>query len=149
MDNNHIKLMVVVLLVLLWLGFRAAPLPNHDKELRKVFVSAPNRAESQDCCRHLAKVSGAISQAIDEDSKQADPDLKSGAQLDDMRRRWLKQDRPNGYEKTVPGIGKAVGNYLKARAGDDPGELTNAKRAAWVKAYGDLSQELTGISRSY
>jgi hypothetical protein len=146
---DHVKVLFVFMLIVVWLGFRANSGPSMDPELQKVFANAPNAADSHAVCRRLSDVTASMASKIDTDGRKEQPTIRTGRQLDDYRRAWIAEYEAGLFSHKVPGLNKAIGSFLDARAGDDPGELTPAKRAAWVKAYYDLSSNLRSIDRSY
>lgn len=146
--SDNVKVFLIVLLIVVWLGFRAKP-HRADPALLKPFIEAHNQAIARHTALRMSKVAADFSAMIKEDGDLSTPDIASGAQLEDIRRKFTRKYEGARFEDNVPGLGEAIKNFLEARADNDPGELTPAKRKRWVKAYSDLSEQLKIVSQSF
>lgn len=89
----------------------------------------------------LASMSGSLADMIEWDGQQAEPLLKTGRALDELRtraRQFICEGKSLGEKH--PKMCEIVGDYLQSQLGDDGGEITPEQRAAWVNAYREIAR---------
>lgn len=89
----------------------------------------------------LAAMTDATADIIEWDGRQAEPLLKTGKSLDELRTR-TRQFMCGGVSlgDRHPKVRELVGAYLQTQLGDDGGEITPEQRAAWVSAYREIAR---------
>lgn len=85
---------------------------------------------------------------VEWDSMQADPLIRTGVALDDLRQR-ARELRCRGVSlgEKHPRARDAIKAYLDATAGTSGGPLSPAQRSAWVAAYREIARAAADASR--
>ena len=82
------------------------------------------------------------------DGKQAEPILKTGVAVDDLRRR-ARELRCRGVSigQRQPAARDAIAQHLDQAVGTEGGPLDTDKRVAWVKAMREISEAAANVTR--
>jgi hypothetical protein len=85
---------------------------------------------------------------IEWDAMQAEPLIRTGVALDDLRQR-ARELRCRGVSlgEKHPRARESIKVYLDAAAGTSGGPLSPAQRSAWVAAYRDIARAAADASR--
>jgi hypothetical protein len=85
---------------------------------------------------------------IEWDGSQAEPLIRTGVAVDDLRQR-ARELRCRGVSlgEKHPRAREAIKQHLDATAGTSGGPLTPAQRSAWVAAYRDIARAAADASR--
>lgn len=89
----------------------------------------------------LSSMSDALADMIEWDGRQAEPLLKTGRSLDELRtrtRQFICEGKSLGEKH--PKMCELVGGYLDAQLGSSGGEITPEQRDAWVAAYREVAR---------
>lgn len=115
----------------------APPVAPPAIDLTRAFVG-PDAAKD---AATLASMSDSLADMIEWDGKQAEPLLKTGKALDELRtrtRQFICEGRSLGEKH--PRMCELVGAYLESQLGGDSGEIKPEQRAAWVNAYREIAR---------
>jgi len=113
-------------------------------DLRGLFVG-PTGAED---AAVVAALTGELADEIAWDGRQEDPVFKTGVALDELRQR-ARQLRCRGVSigQRQPQARDAIARHLEAAVGNSGGPLDEAQRAAWVKAFTDISEAAARVTQ--
>jgi hypothetical protein len=102
---------------------------------------------SQDAAM-LGALCDELANCLDYDSSQAEPRIKTGAAIEDLRLA-AREARLRGVSLGArqPHARDAVKLYLDQAAGTSGGPLTAEQRVAWVSAFRDVGRAATDASR--
>lgn len=115
----------------------APPAPALEIDLSSAF-QGPTAAED---AAALASMADAIADMIEWDGAQPEPMLKTGRALDQLRTRTRQfMFKGESLGERHPKMRQIVGDFLVAHLGEDGGEITPEKRAAWSSAYRDIAR---------
>jgi hypothetical protein len=89
-----------------------------------------------------------LASEIEWDSMQAEPLIRTGVAVDDLRQR-ARELRCRGVSlgEKHPRARESIKQHLDATAGTSGGPLTPAQRSAWVAAYRDIARAAADASR--
>jgi hypothetical protein len=89
-----------------------------------------------------------LASEIEWDSMQAEPLIRTGVAVDDLRQR-ARELRCRGVSlgEKHPRAREAIKSHLDATAGTSGGPLTPAQRSAWVAAYREIARAAADASR--
>lgn len=89
----------------------------------------------------LAEMTGAVADMIEWDGSQPEPMLTTGRALDQLRTRTREfLCRGESIGERNPRVRQIVGDFLESHLGTSGGSVTPEQRAAWVKAYREVSR---------
>lgn len=96
----------------------------------------------------VAALTAELADEIEWDGKQAEPILKTGVAVDDLRRR-ARELRCRGVSigQRQPAARDAIAQHLDQAVGTEGGPLDADKRAAWVKAMREISEAAANVTR--
>jgi hypothetical protein len=120
------------------------PTPDHGIVLRGKFSGPDASADAATTAALLEELAA----EIEWDGMQAEPLLKSGQAVDQLRMR-ARELRCRGVSlgDKHPRAREAIKEYLDHAAGTSGGPLSFAQRAAWVAAYRDVARAAADASR--
>jgi hypothetical protein len=96
----------------------------------------------------VAALTAELADEIEWDGKQAEPILKTGVAVDDLRRR-ARELRCRGVSigQRQPAARDAIAQHLDQAVGTEGGPLDTDKRVAWVKAMREISEAAANVTR--
>jgi hypothetical protein len=120
------------------------PAPPAGLQLRGLFVGLTGADDA-------ALVSALCAELADEiayDGSLAEPFLKTGVALDELRRR-ARELRCRGVSigARQPAARDAIAKHLDQAVGNEGGPIDEAKRAAWVKALREIAEASADVTR--
>lgn len=131
------------------LGTPVAPSPGPEPapgplELRGLFTG-PTGAED---AAIVSALTGELADEIAWDGQQADPFLRTGVAIDDLRQR-ARELRCRGVSigARQPAARDAIARHLEAAVGTSGGPIDDKARAAWVKALREISEAAARVTR--
>jgi hypothetical protein len=121
-----------------------APGPAPGFSLRGTFVGPDAAADAATVSALMEE----LASEIEWDSMQAEPLIRTGVAVDDLRQR-ARELRCRGVSlgEKHPRAREAIKAHLDATAGTSGGPLTPAQRSAWVAAYRDIARAAADASR--
>ena len=121
-----------------------APGPAPGFSLRGTFVGPDAAADAATVSALMEE----LSSALEWDGSQAEPLIRTGVAVDDLRQR-ARELRCRGVSlgEKHPRAREAIKAHLDATAGTSGGPLTPAQRSAWVAAYRDIARAAADASR--
>lgn len=138
------------LIVIAWLlGYRGcdfsiykSPDPPKDApNLVEAFAQSDSRTQAKEDALTLAALCRSIADVIEYDGKLDKPRLKTGQQLDRLRR-WTREYSLNGASlgSRYPKLPVEIKKYLDAKLGTDAGPVDSAKRRKWIEAFRKIAE---------
>jgi hypothetical protein len=118
-----------------------APLPAPvGVDLVSAFATNDDRAEAAEHARTFAAICRSLADCLEYDAGRSEPLLKTGVQLDDLRR-GLRQTRMRGWSflAKYPALGSATEGYLVSQVGTSGGPLSADDRTKWISAFRTLA----------
>lgn len=96
----------------------------------------------------LAALCEAIAHQIETDGMKAEPLLKNGVAIDDLRTRTrdLMLDGES-LGSRQPRVRNAIGEYLTKELTTDGGPISPAQRAVWVRCYREIARSCEDAAR--
>jgi hypothetical protein len=142
-------LMWLVIGVLSYALFRDKFLPSHPVNtgtLGKAFETNDDRDAAVRDAHIFATLCVSLADAIEYDSKQSAPRLRTGTQVDDLRRA-VREYRMKGasFAMKYPALPGAVDAFITSRVGTSGGPLDVEQRKKWIAAFRELSHEAEEI----
>ena len=143
-------LAVVVLLAWLagyrgcYIGFSGGtrPVPPDDApDLVAAFRQTDNPLEAKEDALTLAALCRSIADTIEYDGHLDEPRLRTGQQLDRLRR-WTREYALRGESlgRKYPELPPRLKSYLDKKLGTDAGPLTPDQRKKWVDAFRKIAE---------
>lgn len=131
------------------LGSPVTPAPGPEPapgpiELRGLFTG-PTGAED---AALVSALTGELADEIAWDGTQAEPFLRTGVAIDDLRQR-ARELRCRGVSigARQPAARDAIAKHLEAAVGTSGGPIDATGRAAWVKALREISEAAARVTR--
>lgn len=131
------------------LGSPVTPAPGPEPapgplELRGLFTG-PTGAED---AALVSALTGELADEIAWDGTQAEPFLRTGVAIDDLRQR-ARELRCRGVSigSRQPAARDAIAKHLEAAVGTSGGPIDAAARSAWVKALREISEAAARVTR--
>jgi len=120
------------------------PAPPGGLELRGLF-SGPTGAED---AAVVSALTGELAEELAWDGDQAEPYLKTGVAIDELRQR-MRELRCRGVSigARQPAARDAIAAHLDAAVGVAGGPISPEQRRAWVKALRDVSEAAANVTR--
>jgi hypothetical protein len=120
------------------------PTPSGPLDLRGLF-SGPTGAED---AAVVSALTGELAEELAWDGDQAEPYLKTGVAIDELRQR-MRELRCRGVSigARQPAARDAIARHLEAAVGTAGGPITPEQRAGWVKALRDVSEAAAHVAR--
>tara|TARA_B100001741_G_C16476964_1_gene562975 strand:- start:112 stop:558 length:447 start_codon:yes stop_codon:yes gene_type:complete len=134
---------ICFILALLWLTITGnnkpdeAPIPPGELDLSGAFIG---EQAAEDAAK-VAALAGELADAIEWDSMQDTPVLKTGVTLDALRSK-AREFRCDGRSigQANPEVAKRVGAYLDKKLGNAGGPVTDEQTERWVAAYREIER---------
>lgn len=113
-------------------------------DLRGTFVGPDAAADAAT----VSALMGELADEIEWDGMQAEPLIRTGVAVDDLRQR-ARELRCRGVSlgEKHPRAREAIRQHLDATAGTSGGPLSPAQRSAWVAAYRDIARAAADAAR--
>ncbi len=138
------------LIVIAWLmGYRGCYIgldkheepPKDAPDLVQAFSQSDDPQQARADAMTLAALCRSIADVIEYDGKLDEPRLRTGQQLDRLRR-WTREYTLDGVSlgTRYPALPPAIKAYLDERLGTDAGPLTSQQRDKWVAAYRKIAE---------
>lgn len=121
-----------------------APMPDHDVSLRGRFIGPTAAADAAT----LAALTEELGAVVEYDGMQAQPRLRTGAALDDLRicAREMRL-RGDSIGARQPRVKAEIDRYMTARLGTDGGPITPEQRAQWVTTFRTIARAASDAAR--
>lgn len=112
-----------------------------DPDLSAAFRETGDRAKASQDARQFAALCRSLADTIEFDGSQQSPRIRTGVQLDDLRR-WARHLLLDGrtFSETYPTLAVAVGEFLDSKVGTSGGVLSAEHRARYVAAFRSLAR---------
>lgn len=121
----------------------AAPAPGPAPvgvDLASAFATNDDRAEAAEHARTFGTICRSLADCLEYDAGRSDPLLKTGLQVDDLRR-GLRQTRMRGWSflAKYPELGARTEAFLASQVGTSGGPLSAEDRTKWISAFRTLA----------
>lgn len=116
------------------------PQPVDVLDLGAAFDSATDRDRAKHDAHLLGHATNWLADYLEADGARPDPKYVSGGQVEDLRVElcwWITEGKMFGAQ--YPALGPAIGGHLEAIVGPESTDLTPDTRAAWVRAFREIS----------
>lgn len=109
--------------------------PPAGPDLVKAFATNDNRAEARGHARVFGTICTSVAEYLEYDGTRAEPLIKTGVQVDDLRRA-LRQTRTKGWSflTKYPGLEGELETFFTRHLGTSGGPIEKAERDKWVAA---------------
>jgi len=96
----------------------------------------------------VAALCGELADEIQWDGRQEEPAFRSGVALDELRQR-ARELRCRGVSigQRQPAARDAIAAHLTAAVGESGGPIDQEQRAAWVRAFREISEAAADVTR--
>ncbi len=115
--------------------------PKDAPDLVQAFAQSDDPQQAKADALVLAALCRSIADVIEYDGQLDEPRLRTGQQLDRLRR-WTREYTLDGVSlgTRYPALPPAVKKYLDDRLGTEAGPLTSQQRTKWVVAYRKIAE---------
>ena len=115
--------------------------PEDAPDLVTAFAQSDSRTQAKEDALTLAALCRSIADVIEYDGKLDQPRLRTGQQLDRLRR-WTREYSLNGASlgSRYPKLPIEIKKYLDAKLGTDAGPVDSAKRRKWIEAFRKIAE---------
>lgn len=120
-------------------GTPALPQPA-GPDLVQAFATNDDRAQAHAHAQAFGAICFSLADVLEYDGALEAPRIKSGVQVDDLRR-WTRENHLAGrsFAAKYPGLKSAVEQHLTQALGTAGGNLSPEQRAKWVTAFRELA----------
>lgn len=110
-------------------------------DLVQVFRTSDDAAQARRDAWTFATLCSSLADQIEYDGQLSQPRLRTGVQLDDLRR-WAREYRLEGrsFSAEYPALPQTVRDFLDSQVGTAGGPIDAAQRTRWITALRTLSR---------
>ena len=144
--TNWLALLIIIAWVMgyrgCYIGLAKKPeKPEDAPDLVEAFSQSDNKLEAKEDALLFSTMCYSIAEAIEYDGNLKEPRLRTGRQLDQLRR-WTREYLMEGKSFGVkyPSLPPVIKRYLDKELGTEAGPLTEAKRKRWIRAFRKLGE---------